>query len=175
MKKIYTMEEAMDLIRDGDTIWVNAFAACASPVDLNKAITRRFRATGHPKHLTVYSAFSFAEWKEGSEVEGYICEGGVDCVVIGFFGSLYSTVKAIQENRIEGYNLPGGVMSHMIRAAACGQKSLFTKIGLNLFVVAPMVGTPVMTLGKKSMPFILVFLVAIFLIAYIPALSLFLI
>ena len=134
MKKIYTMEEAMDLIHDGDTIWVNAFAACASPVDLNKAITRRFRATGHPRHLTVYSAFSFAEWKEGSEVEGYICEGGVDCVVIGFFGSLYSTVKAIQENRIEGYNLPGGVMSHMIRAAACGQKSLFTKIGLNLFV-----------------------------------------
>ena len=60
MNKIYTMEEAMDLIRDGDTIWVNAFAACASPVDLNKAITRRFRATGHPKHLTVYSAFSSA-------------------------------------------------------------------------------------------------------------------
>ena len=134
MKKIYTMDEAMDLIKDGDTIWVNSFAACASPVDLNKAITRRFRATGHPKNLTLYSAFSFAEWKEGSEVEGYICEGGVDCVVIGFFGSLYSTVKAIQENRIEGYNLPGGVMSHMIRAAACGQSTLFTKIGLNLFV-----------------------------------------
>ena len=33
MKKIYTMEEAMDLIKDGDTIWVNAFAACASPVE----------------------------------------------------------------------------------------------------------------------------------------------
>ena len=47
--------------------------------------------------------------------------------------------------------------------------------GLNLFVVAPMVNTPVMTLGKKSIPFIAVFLVAIFLIAYIPALSLFLI
>ena len=134
MKKIYTMDEAMDLIKDGDTIWVNSFAACASPVDLNKAITKRFRATGHPKNLTLYSAFSFAEWKEGSDVEGYICEGGVDCVVIGFFGSLYSTVKAIQENKIEGYNLPGGVMSHMIRAAACGQSTLFTKIGLNLFV-----------------------------------------
>lgn len=44
--------------------------------------------------------------------------------------------------------------------------------GLNLFVVAPMVDTPVMTLGKKSLPFIGVFLVAILLIAYIPALSL---
>jgi Acyl CoA:acetate/3-ketoacid CoA transferase len=134
MKKIYTMDEAMDLIRDGDTIWVNSFGGCASPVDLNKAITRRFRATGHPKHLTVYSSFSFAEWREDSEVEGYICEGGADCVVIGFFGSLYGTSKAIQENRLEGYNLPGGIMSHMIRAAACGQRHLISKIGLNLFV-----------------------------------------
>ena len=132
--KIISMEEAMDLIKDGDTIWVNSFGGCASPVDLNKAITYRYRATGHPKHLTVYSSFSFAEWREDSDVEGYICEGGADCVVIGFFGSLYGTAKAIQENRLEGYNLPGGVMSHMIRAAACGQKRLFTKIGLNLFV-----------------------------------------
>nr|WP_125142050.1 TRAP transporter large permease [Clostridium transplantifaecale] len=44
--------------------------------------------------------------------------------------------------------------------------------GLNLFVVSPMVDTPVMTLGKKSIPFIAVFLIAILLIAYIPALSL---
>lgn len=44
--------------------------------------------------------------------------------------------------------------------------------GLNLFVVSPMVDVPVMTLGRKSIPFILVFLVAILLITYIPALSL---
>ena len=61
MKKIYTMDEAMDLIKDGDTIWVNSFGGCASPIDLNKAITYRYRATGHPRHLTVYSSFSFAE------------------------------------------------------------------------------------------------------------------
>lgn len=44
--------------------------------------------------------------------------------------------------------------------------------GLNLFVTAPMVGTPVMTLGKKTIPFIGVFMIAVFLITYIPALSL---
>lgn len=44
--------------------------------------------------------------------------------------------------------------------------------GLNLFVVSPMVDTPVMTLGKKSIPFILVFLIAVLLVTYIPALSL---
>ena len=44
--------------------------------------------------------------------------------------------------------------------------------GLNLFVTAPMVGTPVMTLGRKTIPFIGVFMIAVFLITYIPSLSL---
>ena len=134
MNKLMSVDEAVKLFQDGDTIWINAFAACASPVELNKAITRRFRETGHPKHLSIYSSFSFSEWKDNSDVEGYINEGAVDRCVLGFFGSLRSTCTAIMENRIEGYNLPGGIMSHMIRASARGASSLFSKIGLNLFV-----------------------------------------
>ena len=134
MSKVMTLEEAANLVKDGDTIWINAFAGCASPIDLNKAITYRFRETGHPKNLSLYSAFSFSDWKEDSDVEGYICEGAVDRAIIGFFGSLTRTCKAIMENKIEGYNLPGGIMSHMIRASACGASTLFSKIGLNLFV-----------------------------------------
>ncbi len=44
--------------------------------------------------------------------------------------------------------------------------------GLNLFVVAPMVDTPVMTLGREAIPFIVVYFVAIVLITWVPALSL---
>ena len=132
--KIVSIEEAVSLIKDGDTLWINSFAAVASPIDLNKALTRRFRETGHPRHLSVYSAFSFSDYSENSDVEGYICEGAVDKVVIGFFGSLYRTQKAIMNNEIAGYNLPGGVMSHMIRAGARGRTRLLTKTGLNLFV-----------------------------------------
>ena len=117
-EKIKTLEEAISLVQDGDIIWINSFSAVASPVELNKALTERFRKTGHPTHLEVYSPFSFSDWDENSDVEGYICEGAVDRVVIGFFGSLRRTSRAIMNNEIEGYNLPGGVMSHMIRAAA---------------------------------------------------------
>ena len=134
MDKFMTMEEAVGLVKDGDTIWVNAFGGCASPVDLNRALTRRFRETGSPRHLSVYSAFSFGDWKPGSDTEGYICEGAVDRVVIGHYASLVNTCQAIMDNKIEGYNLPGGVLSHMIRASARGDKYLFTKTGLNLFV-----------------------------------------
>jgi len=133
-EKIKTLEEAISLVQDGDIIWINSFSAVASPVELNKALTERFRKTGHPTHLEVYSPFSFSDWDENSDVEGYICEGAVDRVVIGFFGSLKRTSKAIMNNEIEGYNLPGGVMSHMIRAAARGADMFFSPTGLNLFV-----------------------------------------
>ena len=134
VNKIMSMEEAIGLVKDGDTIWINSFAAVASPVNLNIALTHRFRQTGHPRHLTVYSPFSFSDWKENSDVEGYICEGATDRVVVGFFGSLKRTCRCIMDNEIEGYNLPGGVMSHMIRAAAMGWQNIFSKTGLNLFV-----------------------------------------
>lgn len=132
--KIVSMEDAINLIKDGDTIWINSFAAVASPVNLNLALTKRFRETGTPRHLTVYSPFSFSDWKEDSDVEGYICEGAVDRVVVGFFGSLKRTCQCIMNNEIEGYNLPGGVMSHMIRAAATGRTTYFSATGLNLYV-----------------------------------------
>ena len=44
--------------------------------------------------------------------------------------------------------------------------------GLNLFVVSPLVDTQVMILGKKVLPFILVYCLAVLLITLIPALSL---
>ena len=129
-----TMDEAIGLIKDGDVIWINSFSAIASPVELNKGLTERYRRTGKPEHLSVYSPFSFSDYEPDSDVEGYICEGAVDRCVIGFFGSLNRTSRAIMNNEIEGYNLPGGVMSHMIRAAARGETYLLTKTGLNLFV-----------------------------------------
>lgn len=46
--------------------------------------------------------------------------------------------------------------------------------GLNLFVASPLINTPVMTLGKRALPFILSFIVALLLITFIPQISLFL-
>ena len=91
MAQFMTMEEAVGLVKDGDTIWINAFGGCASPTDLNRGLTKRFRETGSPKNISVYSAFCFGDWTEGSDVEGHICEGAVDRVVIGHFASLKNT------------------------------------------------------------------------------------
>lgn len=44
--------------------------------------------------------------------------------------------------------------------------------GVNLFVASPLVDTPVMELGKKAIPFIVSFAVALLIITFVPALSL---
>lgn len=46
--------------------------------------------------------------------------------------------------------------------------------GLNLFVAAPMIDAPVMSVGRKSFPLIAVYTIALLLITFIPAISLFL-
>lgn len=47
--------------------------------------------------------------------------------------------------------------------------------GVNLFVACPLVEKPVMDVGRQAIPFILAFIVALFLITYIPEISLILI
>ena len=44
--------------------------------------------------------------------------------------------------------------------------------GLNLFVVSPLIETPVATMGKKVIPFLGFFLIALLLITYVPQISL---
>lgn len=44
--------------------------------------------------------------------------------------------------------------------------------GMNLFVTAPLVKVPVATLGRKALPFILCFIIALMLITFIPSISL---
>ncbi len=44
--------------------------------------------------------------------------------------------------------------------------------GLNLFVASPLIETPVMKLGRKALPFILSFIIALLLITFIPEISL---
>ena len=82
--KLMNIEDAIAMVKDGDTIWINSFSAVASPVELNIALTQRFRATGGPVHLSVYSPFSFSDWREDSDVEGYICEGALDPAAADF-------------------------------------------------------------------------------------------
>ncbi len=134
MEKIRTLDEAISLIKDGDCVGVNSFLALANPVQLHEGIAKRFRETGSPKNLTVFCSAGFGDWEPDSPCESHIAAGAVSKIVLGHMGSMPATAKKILSGELEAYNLPLGVMSHMIRAAAAGKPFYVTKIGVNLFV-----------------------------------------
>lgn len=133
MFSIMEPAQAAELIQDGAVIGLNSFVGTANPEKLHDAITARFRATGHPRNLTLVSSAGFGLFDPDRGAENYIREGAVGKIICGHFGAMPSTKKLVLEDRFEAYNLPLGPMSHAMRAQAGGHDSYITKVGLGIF------------------------------------------
>ena len=134
MFEIISVREAVEMIRDGDVVLVNAFLGLSNAEAIHDAITESYRRTGSPKELTLISAPGFGKWDADRCAEPYIREGAVRRLILGHYGSMVSTTSLIKENRFEMYNLPLGAISHAIRAQAAGQPGCARKVGLGIFV-----------------------------------------
>lgn len=150
MYEIMTPEEAVGLIKDGDTICVNSFLGIENPVELHEAIYDRFKNTGSPKHLTMVSSAGFGIWEEDRNAEKYIREGAVDRIICGHFGAMPSTKKLVLEDKFEAYNMPLGCISHAIRAQAGGIPGALSKVGLDIFVDPRMEGPGINNISNNK-------------------------
>ena len=134
MFQIISSDEAAALLRDGDTICINSFLTLGNPEAIHEAIFRRFKETGHPKDLTIFCASGFGGWDENRYADPYIEVGAVKCVIAGHFGSMPAAVRMAHNGELEAYNMPLGVLSHTLRAAASRKDGYLSEVGLGLFV-----------------------------------------
>ena len=119
MKKvsIITAEEAALKVQDGDTIATGGFVSCACPETLSKALEKRFLETGHPQNLTLFFAAGQGH-RDGTGGDHYGHEGMVKRVIGGHWDRAPKLGELALNNKIEAYNLPQGVISHMYRDIA---------------------------------------------------------
>ena len=151
MFKIMSAREAVSQIQDGDCIAINSFLSLSNPEELHNALAERFMETGHPNALRLFCAAGFGVWDESRFADPYIARGAVNEVVAGHFGSMPAAVRLARENKIEAYNLPLGVLSHTLRAAAAGKDGILSEVGLNTFA-DPRVDTPALnTVSTKEL------------------------
>ena len=61
-------------------------------------------------------------------------EGLLGRVIAANFGRMPKVAEAAQNNKIQGYNLPQGIISKLYRSCASGSPGLFSKVGLHTYV-----------------------------------------
>lgn len=130
--KVLTAREAADLIKDGATVTMSGFVANGIAEALNAAAEERFLETGHPKDLTLFYVAGTGN-KDGSHADHYAHEGMVKRVIGGHFNFVPQICEMLYANKIEGYNIPQGAISSMLRDSAGHKIGTFTPVGIGTF------------------------------------------
>ena len=133
MSKLMTAREAIDLIQDGDFVGSSGFQQITVALELMATLGERFDETGTPRNLTVIHTAGQGGG-QGMGIHNYGKEGLIKRYIAGHFGGNKGMIELANQNKIEVYNLPQGVICHLYRAAAAGKGGELTKVGLNTFV-----------------------------------------
>ena len=133
LKKVIEAEDAVALVKDGDTIATTGYGGNGTPDELFCALERMFLETGHPRDLTLIFAGGQGDGREkGLNHLGH--PGLLKRVIGGHYGLIPKIEKLAVDNKIEAYNIPEGVITHLYRDIAAGKPETLTKIGLGTFV-----------------------------------------
>lgn len=128
-----TAKEAAALVNDNDKVVFGGFIGAVVPEAIEREIGDRFKETGHPKNLEVL--FAAGQGDAANKAINHIAqEGLVSRVIGGHWGLIPKLQKMAVDEKIKGYNLPQGVLCHLMRDSAAGKQGVITHVGLGTFV-----------------------------------------
>jgi propionate CoA-transferase len=148
--KVVSIDEAMRVIRDGDTVSIDGFIGGLAPEELLTGLERRFLDTGEPKDLTLVFAAGIGD-SRGKGIDRLAHAGMLKRVIAGHWGLVPKLQRLALEGKIQAYNLPQGVITHMYRDIAGHVPRTITHVGLGTFVDPRLEGGKVNSVTTEDM------------------------
>lgn len=148
--KFVTTREAANMIPDEAYIGTVGFMLTGAPEEVLLEIENRFLETGNPKNISLMWASGVGD---GGTVRGinHLChEGLLKKTVGGHYGLFPRIAKLINENKIEAYNYPQGVLNHMFREMAAHKPGVLTHVGLGTFADPDFQGGKLNEISKED-------------------------
>jgi len=131
--KIVSADEAIALIRDGDSVCCSGFVGIGTPDELIAALERRYLQTQGPRELALVFAAAPGDGKERG-LNRLAHQGLIKRAIGGHWALVPKLARLATANLIQAYNLPLGVISHLYRDIAAHRAGSLTKVGLGTFV-----------------------------------------
>jgi len=136
--KFVSLEEAATLIPDGSIVAVSSSSALGCPDALLRAIGERFSATGTPHDLPTLHPIAAGDMYGVSGIDQIAYPGLLKRVIAGSYPSGPSSQSSpriwqmIDNNQIEAYNLPSGILFHVHRQPGSARPGQVAAVGANL-------------------------------------------
>ena len=132
--KVVSADKAVGFIRSGDTILIGGSGGGhAVPEALIGALERRYLTTGEPHGVASVHPVGIGNGSTQG-INRLAHEGLLRQIVCGTFVNSPLISDLAMAEKIEGYTLPQGALSQLMREMAAGRPGLTTRTGLHTFV-----------------------------------------
>src|SRR5690625_1722838 len=132
ISKRKSAKEAVDHIKNGDTVALCGFSLVGAAEDIYKEIENRFINEGTPSNLTLLHAAGHSGRKDG--IEHFAHKGLIKRVIGSHWGLAPKLAEMVSNNEIEAHCLSQGQITHLFRDMAGGKPGTYSKVGLDTFL-----------------------------------------